>query len=335
MRPQNTIGWLSLLVTPFFFGCTPPAYKPMDIAAFNQNTGQWKLDYNLFPLNPNWQYKLVNGKAPWTGAQCPLSDSPADWKNSPTCTSQNLHFNNGQIGCTNVFNRHGGHMNWFPVTEVGIVNFSDHSNDDDYNFYLQNPDSSFYLASDDPDPMNQNIALEFDSDEFPDPVDDDYDIWWNRFRQAVRDGDSLFGTDDYSEAQAVAKNKLAIVTGMAGIDLGHDYPNTWTTELHPVFGMFILTDEQTSINPDGSVAMSDTWSFFVRTIGDEGYCGTSIENAGQKQIKVFIPEMPYYYASTISPYQADARDFVTIDDGNVHITNWNGIKDDKDPRRER
>ena len=340
MKLQNlTVLWSSIVITFFFIGCTPPAYKPMDIASYNQNTRQWKLDYNLFPLNPNWQYKLVNGKAPWTGSQCPLSDNPADWKSSSTCTSQNLHFNNGQIGCTNVFNRHGGHMNWFPVTEVGIVNFEDHSDDDDYNFYLQNPDSSLYLGSDDPDPMNQNVALEFDSDEFPDPVDDDYNIWWNRFHKAVDDGDSFWGTvlgtGDYAEAQAMVKNKLTIVTGMAGVDLGHDASNTWTTELHPVFGMFILTDEQTSINPDGSVAMNDTWSFFIRNKGNEGYCGTGTESAGEKQIKVFIPEMPYYYAGTISPYQADARDNVAIDDGNVHITNWNGITDNNDPRRER
>jgi len=327
MKLQNIIGSLPLVVITFFFSsCTPSVYKPMDIAAYNQNTKQWKLDYNLFPLNPNWQYKLVTGKAPATENQCPLSDNPVDWKNSSTCTSQDLHFNNGQIFCTDRFSGHGGHMNWFPVTEVGIVNFNDHSSDDDYNFYLQSPDSSLYLASDDPDPMNQNLALEFDSDEFPDPVDNDYNIWWNHFHNAVDNSES--------EAKAMAQDKLAIVTGMAGIDLGHDEANTWTSELHPVFGMFILTDEQTSINEDGSVAMNDTWSFFIRNTGNEGYCGTGIENAGQKQLKVFVPEIPYYYAGTISPYQADARDFVTIDDGNVHITNWNGITDDNDPRRE-
>lgn len=330
MKLQNIFDWLlSIVVTFFFIGCTAPVYKSMDIAAYNQNTKQWKFDYNLFPLNPNWQYKLVNGKAPWTYAQCPLSDNPADWKNSRTCTSQYLHFNNGQIGCTNIFNRHGGHMNWFPVTEVGIVNFIDHSPsyaDDDYNFYLQSPDSSLYLGSDGP-PANQNLALEFDSDEFPDHVDDDYDIWWNHFHDAV--------DNSQSEARAKIKDKLAIVTGMAGIDIGHDEANTWTSELHPVFGMFILTDEQESINPDGSVAMNDTWSFFIRNLGDEGYCSSDPEIAGKQQLKVFIPELPYYYAGTISPYQADARDNVTIDDGNVHITNWNGITDDNDPRRER
>jgi len=301
----------------------------MDIAAYNQNTKQWKLDYNSFPLNPNWQYKLVNGKAPWTYAQCPLSDNPADWKSSRTCTSQSLHFNNGQIGCTDLFNRHGGHMNWFPVTEVGIVNFIDHSPsyaDDDYNFYLQSPDSSLYLGSDGP-PANQDLALEFDSDEFPDPVDDDYNIWWNHFHDAV--------DNSQAEAEAMIRDKLAIVTGMAGIDLGHDHADTWTAELHPVFGMFVLTGEQQSINPDGSVAMSDTWSFFIRNIGDEGWCSSDAEIAGTKQLKIFIPELPYYYAGTISPYKADARDNITIDDGNVHITNWNGITDDNDPRRER
>ena len=330
MKLQNLIGLFPIVVVTFFFiGCTPSVYKSMDIAAYNQNTKQWKFDYNLFPLNPNWQYKLVNGKAPWTYAQCPLSDNPADWKNSRTCTSQELHFNNGQIGCTNIFNRHGGHMNWFPVTEVGVVNFIDHSPsyaDDDYNFYLQSPDSSLYLGSDGP-PANQFLALEFDSDEFPDPVDDDYNIWWNHFHDAV--------DNSQSEAKAMVRDKLAIVTGMAGIDLGHDPTNTWTAESHPVFGMFILTDEQESINADGSVAMNDTWSFFIRNVGDEGWCSSDAEIAGKKQLKVFIPELPYYYAGTISPYKADAKDNVTIDDRNVHITNWNGITDDNDPRRER
>lgn len=340
IKTHKLAGLLPLSTMAFcLIGCTPPAYKPMDIAAYNQNTRQWRFDYNLYPLNPNWQYKLVNGTAPGTFAQCPLSDNPSDWKSSPSCTSQNLHYNDGQVGCTEIFSGHGGHMNWFPVTEVGILNFSDHSSDDDYNFFLQSPDSSLYLWSDDPDPMNQFLALEFDSDEFPDPVDDDYNIWWNRFHDAVDHGDSFWGTHlgtgNYAEAESMVKNKLAIVTGMAGIDIGHDNANQATTELHPVYGMFILTDEQTSVNPDGSVAMNDTWSFFIRNMGNEGWCGVGLEYASVKQLKVFIPEMPYYYAGTISPYQADARDNVAIDDGNVHITNWNGITDDNDPRRER
>jgi hypothetical protein len=54
---------------------------------------------------------------------------------------------------------------------------SDKWADDDYNFYLQTPDSSFYLGSDDSDLTNQFMALEFDSDEFPDPVDNHYNIF--------------------------------------------------------------------------------------------------------------------------------------------------------------
>ena len=81
MKIHKLAGLVPLSAIAFFFACTPPVYKSMDIAAYNQNTHQWKLDYNLFPLNPNWQYKLVNGKAPGTFAQCPLSDNPADWKN--------------------------------------------------------------------------------------------------------------------------------------------------------------------------------------------------------------------------------------------------------------
>lgn len=333
MKPQTLIGLLLMVViATFLISCGNPVFKPMDIAAYNQNTKQWKFDYNLFPLNPNWQYKLVNGKAPWTKDQCPLNYNPDDWKKRKSCTSQAIYTNGyNETGCYNG----QGHMNWFPVTEVGIVNFIDHSLDDDYNFYLQSSDSSLYLGSDDPDHANQNLALEFDSEEFPDPVDNDYDIWWNHFHDAVDYGDRIFGTDNYSKAQSLVKDKLAIVTGIAGIDVGHPHSNTWTTELHPVFGMFILTDEQRSTNSDGSLVMNDTWSFFIKNWGNEGACGTNIEYAGRKQLNVLIPEMPYYYASAISPYHADARDNVTIDDGNVHITNWNGITDDNDIRRER
>jgi hypothetical protein len=333
MKLQNFLGLFPMVIfTLFYIGCRP--LKPMDITALNPNTGQWKLDYNYFPVNPNWQYKLTTGKLPQTVVQCPMSNSPIAWKNSPTCTSQDLHFNFGQpFFCTTKFTGYGGHMNWFPVTEVGLINFKDHSLDDDYNFYLQTPDSSLYMsggANPDMDPMNQFLALEFDSDEFPDPVDDDYNIWWNRFHTAVDHGDSFWGQikeGNYAEAQAMVKDKLAIVTGMAGIDIGHDDSNTWTAELHPVFGMFILTDEESSINPDGSIAMTDTWSFFIRNNGDEGGCGVYLESTGSTILKVFIPEIPYYYAQTQKSYQADPSDKVTIDDGNVHITNWNGETD--------
>ena len=48
MKLQNIFEWLlSTVVTFFFIGCTAPVYKSMDIAAYNQNTKQWKFDYNL------------------------------------------------------------------------------------------------------------------------------------------------------------------------------------------------------------------------------------------------------------------------------------------------
>lgn len=357
MNPQNRNGLLPLIAIAYtLMGCTHPVYKSMDIASYNQNTRQWKVDYNLFPLNPNWQYKLAMRTAPLTKNQCPLySNDPAEWKKSPSCTSQDIHFNGSGYGCSykdsvvtyydSSGQKHqdivsvlgGGHMNWFPITCVGILNFEDHSDkwtDDDYNFYLQTPDSSFYLGGDDPAPTNQFMALEFDSDEFPDQVDDDYDIWWNHFHDAVDNGDHFYGSD-YSEAKAKVRNKLTIATGMAGVDIGHPYTNTWTSELHPVFGMFILTDEQTLYNADGTLEMIDTWSFFLRNQGNEGWCGTRNENAGRKQLNVFIPEMPYYYAGEQSHYPADASDHVIVYDGNVHITNWNGITDNNDLRRER
>ena len=102
MKIHKLAGLVPLSAIAFFsIGCTPPAYKPMDIAAYNQNTHQWKIDYNLYPLNPNWQYKLTNtnGTAPGTVAQCGWTDNPADWKSKESCTSQNLYYNDGQITC--------------------------------------------------------------------------------------------------------------------------------------------------------------------------------------------------------------------------------------------
>ena len=78
--------------------------------------------------------------------------------------------------------------------------------------------------------MNQFLALEFDSDEFPDPVDDDYNIWWNRFHDAVS---PPWFSSQAETPQEMVRNKLAIVTGMAGIDIGHDNANQVIWQITP------------------------------------------------------------------------------------------------------
>jgi hypothetical protein len=79
----------------------------------------------------------------------------------------------------------------------------------------------------------------------------------------------------------------AIAIGLLTID-GNNYHafNSAQSELHPVYALFIhLSSDPTD----------DTWAFFVRNSGDEGYCGNSQHwlftgPAGQPQpIKVFIP----------------------------------------------
>jgi hypothetical protein len=92
------------------------------------------------------------------------------------------------------------------------------------------------------------LKLEFDSDE---TIDHFTSPWWARFHSAVDDSDAA--------AAALVDGRLAIVTGLVGLDCEH----SCHTELHPVWAMSIRVDESST---------DETWAMFVRNWGDEGYC---------------------------------------------------------------
>jgi hypothetical protein len=114
--------------------------------------------------------------------------------------------------------------------------------------------------------------------------------WWQCFHAAVDDSDDA--------ARKKMDGHDAIAIGLLTID-GNNYHafNSAQSELHPVWALFIHT------NPSRT---DDTWAFFVRNSGDEGYCGNSQHRlftapAGQPQpLKVFLP-MPDATGLTFLP----------------------------------
>ena len=74
-------------------------------------------------------------------------------------------------------------------------------------------------------------------------------------------------------------NGHTILTGMFGIDGEHDLK----AELHPLYAMATLRDNFEN-SPDDEV-----WLIFVRNQGDEGYCSSSVWDAGFEIIRVKLP----------------------------------------------
>ncbi len=83
-----------------------------------------------------------------------------------------------------------------------------------------------------------------------------YNTWWERFHNA-------FDTGGNDEAHRKIDRRSTIVIGMLGLDA----PHRGKPELHPVYAMFVRTD-----NNWGLVG-TQSWAFFVRNWGNEGFCG--------------------------------------------------------------
>jgi hypothetical protein len=233
-------------------------------------TQNWDFDYNLFAVNPTWNYTLVNGVPPDPTKLCPVgSDDPAKWRASDTCTDQDVYLNQAtgwkQMQCWIHGRAIQGHMNFFPVTYRGRLYWDSHSppgGDDDYNFGIFRDDKALYTAG------NDVIHAEFDSDETVDQWDDT-DTWWERFHDAVDRGDD--------DAREMVNGHDTIVMALVGLDGGHD---DFKSELHPVYAMFI------HIKADPA---DDQWAFFIRNWGNEGSCSNSQEYINYTTLFVELP----------------------------------------------
>jgi hypothetical protein len=237
-------------------------FKPMDLNA------QGKFDANFFMENPNWEFMISNGAVPDPKNLCPIDHSTAEyWTNSPTCTSQPVYLNQAtgwNYGWCKLGGAISGHINWWPVTYDGTIYWSDHSgSDDDYNFNMCRNDQALYTVE-----SNNKVRLEFDSDETVDHWDNT-GTWWENFHHSV--------DDNGDNGNIIVDKSYAIAIGLIGLDGGH---TDFSPEIHPVFGLFIHTYDSPTY---------DTWSFFIRNWGDEGYCSSNEETLLLSNIRVVLP----------------------------------------------
>ena len=233
----------AILVAVFCFGCAgaKQSQKSMDVSLVD-------LDDNLFNRNPRWVQKVRTGNAPNPCSFCPCGSSdPDEWTAAPDCTTFPVHFDGGGT-CSH------GHMNWFPVTYEGALDWRDYSgglfSDQDYNFAVRREDEALYQAG------KSDLQLEFDSRETVDQWRST-NTWWDQFHDKVDEG------QDAAHA-ALENGPYVIVTGLLGLDTQHD---AWP-ELHPVYAMFVHVKDD---------PMDDRWAFFVRNWGNEGGCSDGQE----------------------------------------------------------
>jgi hypothetical protein len=232
------------------------------------------LDANGFPLNPKWGQQVRDNTIPSPTDSCPVDDSDTlHWTSSPqwpNCTSFPVTFN-WSPWCSR-------HVNFMPVTYEGRVTWGGTGEanwfpfgDSDYTLNVERDDDALYSTA------GSQVHIEFDSRETVDQWDGT-DTWWQKFHH-----DGVDKGDD--EAHRMIDTHFAIVIGLLGLDTyqgpGHGTATHGKTELHPVYAMFVRTDQR--------FKFTHSWAFFVRNWGNEGYCGASDMKLNRKVIKVQIP----------------------------------------------
>ena len=257
------------------FTTWPLGAKPMDVISSADG-----VDDNGFLRNPNWRKK-----APNADFFCPTNlEDPRAWNFAPNCTDQALQWTSGICS---------GHMDWFPVTYEGTVNWGGHSNsvydDDDYYFDVMRADQALYAGRD-------NIHMEFDSSETVDYWDGT-NTWWESFHRAL-DG----FPEDNGAARALINNSEAIIVGRLGLDTQHGTHS----ELHPAYALFVRPEKDLPLG-------KDHWAFFVRNWGNEGYCASGQKNLqlGSNVIRIRIRHatgVGFSLTSNVSMYGDDLNE---------------------------
>lgn len=243
-----------LILCIFLSGLCKGQLLPFDIVSS-------EYDDNGFPKNPKWGYQVKFGNDSVPGlAKLGVSKNYLEWfRGKNPCTHDSLYRDPKTFpGCGL------GHVNWFPVTYENNIFWKDHAFDDDYNFKLTRNDKALYT--------NDNttwVYAEFDSDETVDLWKKKNKDWWDYFHSSVDSDDASAGNS--------FNGKFAIATGLFGLDCSHG----GESELHPVY-IFALHLKDDSLD--------DTWAFFVRNWGNEGWCGTSQHYLQRQTLKLRIPK---------------------------------------------
>lgn len=235
------------------------------------NAAIWDLvlaqfDDNGIPLNPDWQSNVAKKGFP-DPAHCrwPWQSGAASSCTNGGITDTDFDSSYGfsffkplsMIRCAScsvcqTFSSnydYGGHANWTATTQTGTVFWEEKSsNDDEYSVNLKTPNAAGATAG-----RKDGIHVEFAYDETIDVLADDMKIsWWQQFKSAVDTGDN--------PAHDFLDNRSMIVTGLMGLDFAHAPPGP---ESHPAWAMAIHSNEDFG---------DDTWAFFIRNFGNEGYC---------------------------------------------------------------
>jgi len=256
-------------------------------------------DPNLLPYYPYWLYKSQNG------IQKSCVGSAAVWGNCPDaqklcnsfvlqqdrisfganpCTTQNPSidrpvdsFGAGICGIgglvSGLSNSLHGHVNWFPATYTGTLEYEQRGPDGDLNIHLSaSPPSSaspvdaiLTLENVKSTELNGTIELEFNDEEtiyrFQSP-------WWQKFRAYVdADGRAVTqpdGSTVIEDPGALINGATAVVTGLASVDNEHGAH----AELHPVYAI--------AIREYDSPPNTETWAFFARNFGNQGECSNAV-----------------------------------------------------------
>lgn len=273
-------AWVKITVTK---GATQPPPQPITPLPFDIVWKSDQVDDNWLPLNPEWATPLPDtspiqeyaGLSKLT-TQSPSVDNPGDSfsLNNPTGPLKAPLSELGAKGHPVI-----AHVNWFPVTCNGTIEWEGHPwSDEDINLHFTPKDpktgmdttTGLALGRND---LNKTIGLEFDSQETTDKFTTP---WWAKFSQQLNYDDNnsqrvLQSGDrellaNKSKVAPLVKGLNVIVTGLKGLDCGHPVSDGNGTqvigvELHPVYAMAIQTD----------ASDNEKWAFFVRTSGNEGY----------------------------------------------------------------
>ncbi len=285
-KPLLACFCLSLAIcTSVWNGCNTTKVKPYNLIFSTDGA-----DANGLMLNPLWgeQFNGLHGGQPGPGPKPegspnePWSPSRTDWDIGST-TSDSF----AGLACS--------HKNWLDsggrlraATYTGMLTFESHStrwpiNDDDYSFNLVplsltgGPNGAGLQLNED------HIHVEYNVSEVGNRLDPETP-WWSAFHNAVDTSDQA-GID-------MLTSRTAIVTGLLGMDTGHEPPGApddvgGETEIHPIWAMAARVKDDSSIQAN---IANETWMFMARNWGDEGYCadGTQWTLATDK-ISILIP----------------------------------------------
>jgi hypothetical protein len=230
-------------------------------------------DRNGFPLNPKWGRQVVANSLPTPKDSCPVNEEPFysdHWTSSPqwpNCTSYPVTFNGGDFSLTEI-GAQCYHINFMPVTYEGHVAWNGKGPwpfDRDYTFNVFRDDKALFCIT---EGGEEPVHVEFDERETVDQWDNT-DSWWKEFH---------YKGDDQKQS---INGHPAIVIGLLNLDASH----RGKPELHPVYVMFVLVDQNLRLR-------QTKWAFFVRNWGNEGSCGERqmyFPDREHRSIKVQIP----------------------------------------------